>query len=335
MTTPSGLPTGSERACAASPHELAEGLRKHYEAISAAACEWHNQIPVAIDMWEAVRNGAADPRLAASPPEASRNEWPFEVRLDDYAGEVDEIVGRGYLHMERLDDDLWWFSVTPEGKTDRLAWTICGKTLTVTECDGLGLDPEVALVLIEGPNGAPPEASEEPPIYCWYCCKILDAQYVPTDLGPCCSNNCARKLLEDTVGTRPVPPVEPSMTQEMRAAVGSEWAPNQAASMGVLSPHVQDAESITADAASGRQENMMAAVIRPQGEDEACLTALRSRQEPEPVAWEHEYECGHLNIVRYPRPPLMCPWECKMPWVRSRSLIYAAPVPPREEEDDG
>ena len=64
MTTRSGLPTGSERACAATPHELAEGLRKHYADVSLAACDWQNQIPVAIDMWEAVKNGAPDPRAA-------------------------------------------------------------------------------------------------------------------------------------------------------------------------------------------------------------------------------------------------------------------------------
>ena len=43
-------------------------------------------------------------------------------------------------------------------------------------------------------------------------------------------NNEGQPIVGDFFG--PLPPVEPSMTQEMRAAVGSEWAPNQGTSTG-------------------------------------------------------------------------------------------------------
>lgn len=38
--------------CAVPIHEQAQGLRDHYERVSMAACEWSNQIPRAIDLWE-------------------------------------------------------------------------------------------------------------------------------------------------------------------------------------------------------------------------------------------------------------------------------------------
>jgi hypothetical protein len=72
-------------------------------------------------------------RVAA--PVGQEREPDVEVRLDG-DGAVDEIVGTGFLHMEHLDDDVWWFSLTPAGKHGmhpRLAWTVCRNRVTVTE----------------------------------------------------------------------------------------------------------------------------------------------------------------------------------------------------------
>ena len=56
-----------------------------------------------------------------------------EVRYNE-DGTVDEILGTGWLHMEQMDADLWWFGFHPEGRAGaRMAWTICGRVCTITE----------------------------------------------------------------------------------------------------------------------------------------------------------------------------------------------------------
>ena len=71
----------------------------------------------------------------------TREGEPVDVRLDENH-EVDEIVGTGFFHMERLGDDVWWFSLQPEG-CERVAWTLCGSTCTITEFDGTDLATEI------------------------------------------------------------------------------------------------------------------------------------------------------------------------------------------------
>jgi len=68
-------------------------------------------------------------QLSAEP----RPDLAVEVRYTD-AGTVDEILGTGWLHMEQMDADLWWFGFHPEGRAGaRMAWTICGRVCTITE----------------------------------------------------------------------------------------------------------------------------------------------------------------------------------------------------------
>jgi hypothetical protein len=35
----------------------------------------------------------------------------YEVRLD-HNGELDEVFGNGYLHLERMDGNQWWIGFT-------------------------------------------------------------------------------------------------------------------------------------------------------------------------------------------------------------------------------
>ena len=69
------------------------------------------------------------------------------------------------------------------------------------EASGSGMQDVTSLV-VPHVKHAPPEASGEQ--LCWYCGERLGPQYVPTDLGPCCSNDCARKLADRPVKPEPL-----------------------------------------------------------------------------------------------------------------------------------
>jgi hypothetical protein len=78
------------KACATPIIERAQALRDHYEKAAAAIHEWHNQIPVAIDLWEQEQLRRAEP-----------------VRGED--ADVSEWDGPTWAKaLEAARDDMMW-----------------------------------------------------------------------------------------------------------------------------------------------------------------------------------------------------------------------------------
>jgi hypothetical protein len=85
-------------------------------------------------------------------------------------------------------------------------------------------------------------------------------------------------------------------------------------------------------------ESDRATAERLQQENEALTWLLALlKPEGEPVAWEHEYACGHREVEagNDPAPWNYCPWECDKKFKASRPLVYgdlSPPEPSRERE---
>jgi hypothetical protein len=108
---------------------------------------------------------AARLRLAAdfvsrpSPPE-DYADW--KIRPDEDG--VDEIVGTGFLHMERMSDDVWWFGLyaARDGNRERLTWTVSPEGCRVIEYPMDAPEPfrSTAKKLADAPDPAPTEPSD-------------------------------------------------------------------------------------------------------------------------------------------------------------------------------
>jgi hypothetical protein len=78
---------------------------------------------------------------------------------------VDEIVGTGFLHMERMSDDVWWFGLyaARDGNRERLTWTVSPEGCRVIEYPVDAPEPfrSTAKKLADAPDPAPTEEPGE------------------------------------------------------------------------------------------------------------------------------------------------------------------------------
>jgi hypothetical protein len=101
-----------------------------------------------------------------APAEVTPRYADWEVRPDEDG--VDEILGTGWLHMERLDDRLWWFGFyvsRADGSRERLTWTVSPDGCQLIEYPADAPEPlrSIAKALADGPErAAPPERTEAP-----------------------------------------------------------------------------------------------------------------------------------------------------------------------------
>lgn len=166
---PTGEPQGAPEGEA--PFALPVKVRPHDELAEMAVVEvmrgnehgtWTEPLTTLLPIADAdfIARALNAPRSEGREPYA---DW--EVRPDDDG--VDEIVGTGFLHMERMDDDVWWFgfynNARDDGRRERLTWTIHRDVCRIIEYPADAPEPLLSMAkkMADAPDREPSPARSE------------------------------------------------------------------------------------------------------------------------------------------------------------------------------